>query len=295
MDIGSESAWDDLRVLLALHRHRSFLGAGKALGVSTSTAARRIDALEAGLGRPLVHRSRAGTFVEPDALPLVELAEQLELGLQAIRRNEGEDPLAGTVRISLGEGFLRPVARFLSELRRKHPALHIEMISESRFADLDRREADIAIRKAKSSSPVLVERAVGRVHLGLYAARSYLERRLRAPRLEVSDFARHDFIGYDGPLQRTPHGKWLTERGARRFPFRSNSDQAIEEAALLGEGVCILSRVQARALPELVELDCDDAPPSIPVYLVFHKQLRNVPRYRLVTRELEAALRKALA
>ena len=70
--------WDDLRVLLALHRHRSFLAAGKALGVSTSTAARRIEALEAALGRPLVHRSSGGTSVEPGALELVTLAEQLE-------------------------------------------------------------------------------------------------------------------------------------------------------------------------------------------------------------------------
>jgi len=77
--------WDDLRVLLAVHRQRSFLGAGKALGVSTSTASRRIEALEAALGRPLVHRSSAGTFLEPDALELVSLAEQIELGLRAIR------------------------------------------------------------------------------------------------------------------------------------------------------------------------------------------------------------------
>ena len=32
-------AWDDLRVLLAVHRHRSFLAAGRALAVSTSTVA----------------------------------------------------------------------------------------------------------------------------------------------------------------------------------------------------------------------------------------------------------------
>src|SRR5580704_13930408 len=76
-------AWDDLRVLLALHRQGSFLGAGKAIGISTSTAARRIEALEAGLGRPLVHRTSGGTLLEPDAFPLVNLAEQLELGLHA--------------------------------------------------------------------------------------------------------------------------------------------------------------------------------------------------------------------
>src|SRR3712207_6006727 len=93
--------WDDLRVLLALHRHGSFLGAGKAIGVSTSTAARRVEALEAALGRPLVHRTGAGTRLLPDAMPLLTLAEQLELGLHALRRDEARDAFAGTVRISL--------------------------------------------------------------------------------------------------------------------------------------------------------------------------------------------------
>ncbi|HEY6881259.1 MAG TPA: LysR family transcriptional regulator, partial [Polyangiales bacterium] len=50
MESSSRVPWDDLRVLLALHRHRSLLAAGKALGISTSTAARRIDALQAALG-----------------------------------------------------------------------------------------------------------------------------------------------------------------------------------------------------------------------------------------------------
>src|SRR5262245_35130370 len=124
-------AWDDLRVLLALHRHGSFLGAGKALGVSTSTAARRVGALEAALGRPLVHRTNEGTLVEPDALPLVALAEQLELGLHALRRDETLEALAGTVRVSLSEGFIRLAMQRLSQLRRVHPALRFEILSET--------------------------------------------------------------------------------------------------------------------------------------------------------------------
>ena len=285
-------------MLLALHRHRSFLAAGKELGISTSTAARRIDALEATLGRPLVHRSRSGTMVEPDALELVALAEQLELGLQAIRRDErrGAAAMSGTVRLSMGEGFVRPLVGFLSELRRKHPGLDFEVISESRFADLARREADIAIRKSKSSSPTLIERSVGRLELGLYAAQSYIDRRLRGAQLSASDFARHDFIGHDGPLQKTAQAQWLSARGATRFAFRSNSDYAIEEAALQGQGICILAKAQARASSTLVELDHQGpAIPALPVYLVFHRELRNIPRFRLVTQALESALRERLA
>ncbi len=64
-------SWDDLRVLLAVHRQRSFLSAGKTLGLSTSTTSRRIDASEEALGRKLVNRSRAGTVLEPDAPRLI--------------------------------------------------------------------------------------------------------------------------------------------------------------------------------------------------------------------------------
>lgn len=296
MELGSTGPWDDLRVLLALHRHRSLLAAGKSLGISTSTAARRIDALEASLGRPLVHRTRSGTMVEPEALELVALAEQLELGLQAVQRNtsQGSDALSGSVRISLGEGFVRPVTTLLCELQRRHQGLRFELVSEARFADLGRREADIAIRKGKSSSQTLIERSVGRLALGLYAAQSYVDRRLRSARLDANDFARHDFVCHDGPASRNVQTSWLSERGATRLVFRSNSDHALEEATLQGQGICVLARAQARALPTLIELSCDVAPPSIPVYLVFHRELRNVPRYRVVTTALEAALRKAL-
>lgn len=289
--------WDDLRVLLALHRHRSFLAAGRALGVSTSTVARRIEALEEALGRGLVHRGSAGTSVEPGALELVFLAEQLEHGLEAARRDEGNTAsgLAGTVRISAGEGFVRPLTQVLSELRLKHPEIHFEVVSESRLSDLARREADIGIRKVRSSSPVLVEKAVGRLRFALYASRSYVERRLRGGQLRAGDFERHDFIGYDGPLRKHPQEQWLVAQGATRFPFRSNSDFALQAATELGQGICLMAEALGRELESLVRLDVDVPLPSVPVFLVFHRELRQIPRMRVVTSALEAALRHGLS
>lgn len=289
------AVWDDLRVLLALHRHRSFLAAGKALGVSTSTAARRIEALEEAVGRQLVHRTSAGTSVEPDALELVALAEQLELGLEAVRRDDkGAEALAGTVRVSMGEGYVRPVTQVLSELRRKHGSLQLEVISEARHVDLARREADIGIRNARSSSPVLVERAVGRLRFGLYAAQDYVDRRLRGGRLDPSDLARHDFVGFEGAMQKLPQARWLNDRGATRYVFRSNSDVALLEATLQGQGICMIADAAGRNVPGLVRLDVDAELPSLPVFLVFHRELRRVPRVRVVVDALDAALREGL-
>jgi DNA-binding transcriptional LysR family regulator len=284
--------WDDLRVLLALHRHRSFLAAGKALGVSTSTAARRIEALEASLGRPLVHRSSAGTSVEPDALDLVALAEQLELGLRAIRRDDGHDDAAGTVRISMGEGFIPPVTQVLSSLRRTHPALQLEVISEARNVDLARREADIGIRKLRSSSAAVVDRPVGRLAFGLYAAPSYLERRLRGGHLAIADMPRHDYVGYDGAA--SVQNRWLASKGATRFVFRSNSDLALVEATRHGQGIAMLADASVRTLGGLLRLGVEAELPSTPVFLAFHRELRHVARVRLVLDVLDAALRDGL-
>ena len=294
MQIAEMPVWDDLRVLLAVHRHRSFLAAGKTLGVSTSTAARRIEALEEALGRPLVHRSSGGTSVEPDALELVALAEQLELGLQAVRRDEGARVLSGTVRVSMGEGYVRPLTQVLCELRRRHPSLELEVISEARQVDLARREADIGIRSARSSSPVLVERAVGRLRFGLYASQSYIDRRLRGGLLEVSDLRRHDFVGFEGALARLPQMQWLVIRGAARFVFRSSSDLALLEATLQGQGICMLPDASVRSVTGLVRLDVDADLPSVPVFVAFHRELRRVPRVRLVIDTLDAALRDGL-
>ncbi|HEX4457309.1 MAG TPA: LysR family transcriptional regulator, partial [Polyangia bacterium] len=63
--------FDDLRLLLVLQRQGSFLAAGRALRLSTSTVARRVEALERAIGRPLVVRTSSGTALEPDAVGLV--------------------------------------------------------------------------------------------------------------------------------------------------------------------------------------------------------------------------------
>lgn len=287
-------SWDDLRVLLALHRHGSFLAAGKALAVSTSTTARRIEALERALGRPLVHRTTGGTLLEPEAKPLIALAEQLELGLDALRRDDARDTLAGTVRISLSEGFVRPVTQRLAELRRAHPSLHLEVLSETRRVDLARREADIGIRTGRSTSRALVERLVARAPSSLFAAAGYVERRLQTPSLKTSDLARHDCIGWEGAFAKAPPMNWLESHGAKRFVFRSNSYHAILEATLQGQGIAMLSDPGVRHLQGLVRLDVDAALPEVPIYLVFHRDLRRVPRVRLVIDALLAAFRDSL-
>ncbi len=291
--VASQPTWDDLRFLLAVHRGKSFLAAGKALGVATSTVARRLEALEAALGRPLVHRGNAGTSVDADALQLVSLAEQMELGLAELARGARSARVEGTVRVSVIEGGVRAVVRVLARLHVSHPALLFEVVSESRLADLARGEADIGIRIARSNVSTLVEKRIGRMGLAVFAARSYVERRLPGARLARADAARHDWVGFERHLQKLPSECWARDYGARHFTLCGSSQAAIEEAVIAGMGLGILSETQGNEL-ELVRIETETTPPAVEVYLAFHREARRTERVRIALQAIEAELRRAL-
>jgi DNA-binding transcriptional LysR family regulator len=287
-------SWDDLRILLAVHREKSLLAAGKTLGVAASTVARRVEAIERSLGRVLVHRGNDGTWLDPDALRLVALAEELELGLASLVRDGRDVEVSGTVRVSLSEGFIRPLVPLLARLHAKHPALGVELISESRVADLARGEADIGIRIVRSASAAIVSKLLGRASTGLFAAREYVERRLPSARLSREVAGLHDWVGLDASLERLPQERWIREYGARRFTFRSNSALAIEHALLAGMGIGFLGIVQGTSLSGLVQLDLERVPPPVEVFLAFHRDARKTPRIRVVANEIEADARRQL-
>lgn len=288
--------FDDLRLLLAIQRQGSFLAAGRVLELSTSTIARRIDALESALGRPLVMRSASGTAIEPDALELIALAEQLELGLEALRRDKPSAPsrLAGVVRLSVPDALMRQLTEVLSQLRRQHPEITIELICELRLSDVARREADFALRSTGSASKVLIERRLGVFAFGMFAAQSYLDRRLPSATLHLADLGRHDFVGYEGAMRQVVQHHYLTTHGAVRFPFRSNSDLAVVEAARQGQGIALLGEPMGRDAG-LVQLRFDAPLPSSPLYLVYHRALRREPRMQAVARAIEAAAKASLS
>ena len=289
-----EPSWDDLRILLAVHRDRSFLAAGKTLGVAASTVARRVEAIERSLGRALVHRGNDGTRIEPDALRLVALAEELELGLASLVRDGRDAEVSGIVRVSLSEGFVRPLVPLLARLHAKHPALGIELISEARVANLARGEADIGIRIVRSASAAIVSKLLGRAKTGLFASREYVERRLPSAKLSRDVASLHDWVGLDVSLARLPQEQWLRQYGASRFTFRSNSAIAIEHAVLAGMGIGLLGTVQATALPGLVHLDIEQTPPQVEVFLVFHRDAKTTPRIRVVAQEIESEARRQI-
>ena len=280
--------WDDLRVLLAVHRQGSLLSAGRTLGLSTSTTSRRIDALEAAIGRKLVNRSRAGTELEPGALALVRLAQDLEHGLEVAKRDSKST--AGTIKVSVPAGAAREVADALLAFRREHPDTDLELLAENKLSDIAKREADIGLRLTRSTSSVLIEKQIASLRFGIFGSSDYVHRHLPSRRLRKLEASRHPFIGLDSQWRKLPHEEWMTSLGATRFPFRSSSTEAIVEAVRQGLGLAALIEQVGRR-EGLVRIDVETAGPPQPMYLVYPRELRTVPRIRAVVAAMEAYLR----
>lgn len=77
-------AWDDVRFFLALARHGAVRPAGASLGVSHTTVARRVEALEERLHVRLFDRTPDGYHLTPAGQGMIPAAERVELEIAGI-------------------------------------------------------------------------------------------------------------------------------------------------------------------------------------------------------------------
>ncbi|WP_412480567.1 LysR family transcriptional regulator [Azonexus sp. IMCC34839] len=267
--------WDDVRYFLELARVGSLSGAARKLGVEHSTVARRVEALEQALDIRLFDRLPKGWSLTHEGETLVDQALRLEHEAQTFSRVAlGVSSLHGTVRVSappvMAGYFLVPR---LAGVRAQWINIELEIIGESRDANLARGEADLAIRMSRPTAPGLVARCIGEMGYGLYAALGYADR-------AESEW---EFLGYDDSLVQVPQQQWLQKiAGGRRFVFRSNDLSALMNAARVGLGVTVLPHFLAAEDARLTLLSDPVCPISRHIWLVMHPDVKRSPRVRLV-------------
>ncbi|WP_437275040.1 LysR family transcriptional regulator [Sorangium sp. So ce375] len=141
--------WDDVRHFLALARTGSVRAAGSMLGVSHSTVARRVEALETRLGVKLFDRHRDGYLLTDAGNEMVSGAERVEREMAALERGiAGQDArLGGPVRVTCTDPFIAKILlRALAGLCERHPGIELELDADAKNLDLSKREADVAVR-----------------------------------------------------------------------------------------------------------------------------------------------------
>ena len=271
--------WDDYRHFLAIEQAGSVLGAAKRLGVNHTTVLRRIAGLERRLGVRLFERLRTGYTPTAAGEELREVVLRVQQALlDAEHRLSGKDlQLSGAVRIAttdtLSAGLLLPHLRAFREL---HPRIQLQVIGSNRFANLTRREADIAIRATNQPPDNMLGRKIGVARSAIYGASSYLDQRGYDPAAD-----RHDWIGLDETLAHLPEYRWLERRvPPERIVLRINNLLHKIAVVKAGHGIAPLLCFLAEREPDLIRLAEPEPLFDTDIWLLSHPDLRQVARVR---------------
>ena len=139
-----------LRAFEAAARHESFSRAAEELGVSHSAISRHVRGLEARLGVQLFRDASRGVALTAEgAHYLRRVAPAFDVISEA---TEGlADTPAGRVVVNSEPVFAaKIVVPLLSGFQRDFPDIELRLVGSNELADLDRYEADLAIRYAKT-------------------------------------------------------------------------------------------------------------------------------------------------
>lgn len=284
--------WDDARLFLAVADAGSVSAAARQLKITQPTASRRIAQLEAGLGEPLFVRSAGGATLTRFGETLLEPARRMAEGAGELSRAaaRGETTIEGIVRLTAPPGIAFALcAPFAAELRTALPALQLEVVSSTRYLDLSRREADLALRFER---PALRDQALlasVEMEVAAYATRELVRSLGRRP--GIADVP---WIGWARPFDDQPPTSMLARKIPDFRPSFASDDFLVQyRAAELGVGALLLGRMRSRferATP-LVELRLHDLPRvKTHLHLVCAKSALWVPRIRAVADRLGAEL-----
>lgn len=287
--------WDDLRFFLALERGGTLSNAATRLGVDATTVGRRIDRLSAALNTSLFEIGPQGHSLTAEGERLLQQAEEVERAiLAATGELTGErSRLAGTVRISLSEGFATyVVAPQLPSFRERHPDIRLEVATTNGFLNPSKREADLAVMLARPIHGQLVAQKLTDYRLGLFASRDYIDRHGAVK--DVADLRRHAIIGYIPDLIYSDELRYLQEIDPNLTPHIASSSVAMQHALTrAGLGVAVLHNFMGRRDPLLVPVLPDRVAITRSFWIVVHADLRRVARVNAVIewlREVVAAI-----
>jgi DNA-binding transcriptional LysR family regulator len=172
-------SWDDAKVFAAVAEAGSWRRAAQALGLSTATASRRVEAFERWAGEQLIERRPDGPRLTPRGQRMTEALRGMRDAADAIRRGTAERE-AATVRITATSSMGLVLLAHLGALMEAAPGAVIALLPTRAALSLARREAEIAIRMGTMPEEGrLVVRRLATVRVALYAAPALVEARGR--------------------------------------------------------------------------------------------------------------------
>ncbi|MDB5317958.1 MAG: transcriptional regulator [Rhodospirillales bacterium] len=234
-----------LRLLLRTHDRGGIAAAGRSLGLSASAASRALRELEDDLALRLFDRTtrhvaptEAGRRLAARLAPLLE-----SLDAAMVEAREMHEEATGTLRIVARRSYaLRHVVPHLASFRTAHPRVDIDLELTEQTGLVPAHGVDMVIRLGLPAGKSFIGHRLASGRRILCASPGYIARH-GAPATPDA-VLQHPCLSYREE-EEAPVWVFATASGGRQEiavsgPFRSNSGEALRQAALDGLGLVLL-------------------------------------------------------
>lgn len=273
--------WQWWQFFLVIAKQGSLSKAAEFLGLSQPTLSRQLQAMEKKYGQVLFDRSTQGLSLTEFGRKLLDECEEMQTSADRLQRLVAghTHTLSGRVRLSVNELIaLYHLPKIIPLFMEKYPDVSVEIEVSNLATNIDKRDADVAIRMFQPTQMDLICRHLFDIPLGFYASKKYLEDN-GTPK-NAADLLKYRVIGYDRSL--------LFEEGSKNIGlkvknenFNLRTDFAPLHIALASNhGGIIVTYKDVSEAAGLVEIDLDVAVPPQPVYLVCHRDVQHNKRIR---------------
>ena len=277
-------SWDDVRIFLAVAEAGSVSGAARRLKLGQPTISRRLAEMEQAMGARLFARGVGGATLTSAGERLLAPAKNMAEWAGEVARAAEADEAApqGLVRITASPyvcfDFVAPFAAWVSS---RHPSSRIEVLSTTKYLDMARGEADLALRLRRPQGKDLDVLTEVEYENAAWVSNALAKKLPKHPRPRDVPW-----VGWAPPFEELPPQPMLESIIPGFVPaFTSDNFLVNLAAAEAGAGAIVLARVTHRfsRVRGIVPIDLDLGPARRGVLcLVCAKSALDIPRVRLV-------------
>jgi DNA-binding transcriptional LysR family regulator len=274
----------DIQVFLAVAQSGSLVTASRKLGTNHSTAFRWLKRFEEQIGHKLFDRSNNHYVLSETGHIILPIAETIasEITSLSMLADSLDSHLVGEVKVTSADALvLGYFPQIIQRFYQQYPGITINLSSQNHFANLSKREADIAIRPTHTLTGNMIGRKAASMVFGLYASPEYIDK-YGMPNVDNRGKG-HLLCDYDTTLSHLYAAQWVTENMSNAdVVIKLTSTVSLAEFAKAGMGVAALPCFLADTDKNLVKVIGFDSGVASDIWVLTHPDLRHSPKIRAV-------------
>lgn len=286
--------WDAFRVVLAIFRQGSLVGAASELSVSRATASRHLARAEELLGAKLFDRLDTGMFATAAGLIAIRHAEKIEREVfDASRMLTGmDDTEVGTIRISVPLHVLPfGLSDELRQFQLMYPGIDFEIVASDARVDFLDRDIDLVIRVDNNPSAGLWGYKIADIRFAFFGKDALLAEWMEEMR-NAPDTSSVPFIASTTSDVSQDRKVFLERFPNARTVAAGNGLDTMIPLLRSGFGFGRLATYVARAFPELARVPGFELQQNRAMWVLTHPDFRRTRRIRLLVEFLNDQFRK---